>query len=265
MAHVPNASPTAASASSDMYGAAVLDACEQIKSRMKPIASKHENLSFAELALTCYMERIDLSAHGFYATPDIGFDWATGTGSPFNYYTYGAAFAEVEIDTLTGDFHTRTADIVMDLGHSLNPAIDVGQIEGAFVQGLGWVALEELKWGDPAHKWIAPGHLFTCGPGNYKIPSVNDIPLKFKVSLLKGVPNVKAIHSSKAVGEPPFFLASAVLFAIKDAIIAARADAGYNDWFPLDNPATPERIRMACTDDFTKPFADPDYRPKLSV
>ncbi|KAF7120442.1 hypothetical protein RHSIM_Rhsim13G0222300 [Rhododendron simsii] len=262
---VPNASPTAASASSDMYGAAVLDACEQIKARMEPIASKKNFSSFAELAIACYMERIDLSAHGFYATPDINFDWTTGKGSPFRYFTYGAAFAEVEIDTLTGDFHTRTANVFLDLGYSLNPAIDVGQIEGAFIQGLGWVALEELKWGDAAHKWIPPGYLYTCGPGSYKIPSLNDVPFKFSVSLLKGAPNKNAIHSSKAVGEPPFFLASSVFFAIKDAIIAARAEAGYNDWFPLDNPATPERIRMACTDEFTTRFVNSDFRPKLSV
>ncbi|PIA53597.1 hypothetical protein AQUCO_00900283v1 [Aquilegia coerulea] len=262
---VPNASPTAASASSDMYGAAVLDACEQIKARMEPIASKKQHNSFATLARACYEQRIDLSAHGFYITPDIDFDWKTGKGNPFRYFTYGAAFAEVEIDTLTGDFHTRTADIILDLGYSLNPAIDIGQIEGAFIQGLGWVAMEELKWGDADHKWISPGFLYTCGPGNYKIPSADDIPLKFKVSLLKGNPNVKAIHSSKAVGEPPFFLAASVFFAIKDAIAASRMEAGYNEWFPLDNPATPERIRMACIDDFTKPFAGPEYRPKLSV
>ncbi|KAK6119792.1 hypothetical protein DH2020_046461 [Rehmannia glutinosa] len=262
---VPNASPTAASASSDIYGAAVLDACQQIKARMEPMASKHSFGSFAELANACYMERIDLSAHGFYKTPDIGFDWETGKGVPFRYFTYGAAFAEVEIDTLTGDFHTRRADVIFDLGFSLNPAIDVGQIEGAFVQGLGWVALEELKWGDAAHKWVPPGCLYTCGPGTYKIPSINDVPFKFSVSLLKDAPNDKAIHSSKAVGEPPFFLASAVFFAIKDAIIAARAETNVTDWFPLDNPATPERIRMACIDEFTKPFIDSDYRPKLSV
>ncbi|XP_021645492.2 xanthine dehydrogenase 1 isoform X2 [Hevea brasiliensis] len=262
---VPNASPTAASASSDMYGAAVLDACEQIKARMEPIASKHNFSSFAELASACYVQRIDLSAHGFYVTPEIGFDWRTGKGNPFRYFTYGAAFAEVEIDTLTGDFHTRAANIILDLGYSLNPAIDVGQIEGAFIQGLGWVALEELKWGDLAHKWIPPGCLYTCGPGSYKIPSINDAPFKFNVSLLKGHPNVKAIHSSKAVGEPPFFLASAVFFAIKDAIIAARAEVGHCEWFPLDNPATPERIRMACLDEFTAPFVNSDYRPKLSV
>ncbi|KAK4419558.1 Xanthine dehydrogenase 1 [Sesamum alatum] len=262
---VPNASPTAASASSDLYGAAVFDACEQIKARMEPMASKHNFGSFAELAYACYMERIDLSAHGFYKTPDIGFDWATGKGVPYRYYTYGAAFAEVEIDTLTGDFHTRRADVILDLGFSLNPAIDVGQIEGAFVQGLGWVALEELKWGDAAHKWVPPGYLYTCGPGTYKIPSINDVPFKFSVSLLKDAPNDKAIHSSKAVGEPPFFLASAVFFAIKDAIIAARAEEGLTGWFPLDNPATPERIRMACIDEFTKPFVDSHFCPKLSV
>ncbi|KAG8389014.1 hypothetical protein BUALT_Bualt02G0185300 [Buddleja alternifolia] len=262
---VPNASPTAASASSDIYGAAVLDACEQIKARMDPIASKRNFGSFAELAIACYMERVDLSAHGFFKTPDIGFDWETGKGVPFRYFTYGAAFAEVEIDTLVGDFHTRRADVILDLGFSLNPAIDIGQIEGAFVQGLGWVALEELKWGDSAHKWIPPGCLYTSGPGSYKIPSVNDVPFKFSISLLKDAPNDKAIHSSKAVGEPPFFLASAVFFAIKDAIIAARAEAGLADWFPLDNPATPERIRMACVDEFTKPFIDSGFRPKLSV
>ncbi|KNA16760.1 hypothetical protein SOVF_086250 [Spinacia oleracea] len=262
---VPNSSPTAASASSDMYGAATLDACEQIKARMDPIASKRNFFSFAELAQACYLERIDLSAHGFHATPDIGFDWKTSKGKPFSYFTYGAAFSEVEIDTLTGDFHTRDANIILDLGHSLNPAIDVGQIEGAFIQGLGWVALEELKWGDAAHKWIPPGFLYTCGPGNYKIPSLNDVPSKFSVSLLKGSPNVKAIHSSKAVGEPPFFLASAVLFAIKDAITAARAEAGYSGWFPLDNPATPERIRMACIDDITSRFVGSEFRPKLSI
>ncbi|KAL2485463.1 Xanthine dehydrogenase 1 [Abeliophyllum distichum] len=241
---VPNASPTAASASSDMYGAAVLDACKQIKARMEPISSKHNFGSFAELANACYMERIDLSAHGFFITPDIGFDWGTANGNPFSYFTVGAAFSEVEIDTLTGDFHTRRADVIMDLGFSINPAIDVGQIEGAFVQGLGWVTLEELKWGDAAHKWVPAGCF---------------------VSLLKGVPNDKAIHSSKAVGEPPFFLASSVFFAIKDAIIAARAEVGCTDWFPLDNPATPERIRMACTDEFTKTFVNSDFRPKLSV
>ncbi|KAL0419584.1 UNVERIFIED_CONTAM: Xanthine dehydrogenase 1 [Sesamum radiatum] len=230
---VPNASPTAASASSDLYGAAVLDACEQIKARMEPMASKHYFGSFAE---------------GFHSGTSL----------------MGLHLLKLKL-TLTGDFHTRRADVILDLGFSLNPAIDVGQIEGAFVQGLGWVALEELKWGDAAHKWVPPGCLYTSGPGTYKIPSINDVPFKFYVSLLKDAPNDKAIHSSKAVGEPPFFLASAVFFAIKDAIIAARAEEGLTGWFPLDNPATPERIRMACIDEFTKPFIDSHFRPKLSV
>ncbi|KAE8682949.1 Xanthine dehydrogenase 1 [Hibiscus syriacus] len=262
---VPNAAPTEASVSSDMYAAATLDACEQIKARMEPIASQRNYTSFAELLTACYLERIDLSAHGFYITPDIGFDWSNSKGTPFSYYTYGATFAEVEIDTLTGDFHTRAANVFMDLGYSLNPAIDVGQVEGAFIQGLGWVALEELKWGDASLKWIQPGCLYTCGPGTYKIPSLNDIPFKFNVSLLKGHPNVKVIHSSKAVGEPPFFMASSVFFAIKDAILAARAETGHTGWFPLDNPAIPERIRMVCLDEFTAPFVSSDFHPKLSV
>eukprot|EP00252_Welwitschia_mirabilis_P022734 TRINITY_DN6242_c0_g1_i4.p1 TRINITY_DN6242_c0_g1~~TRINITY_DN6242_c0_g1_i4.p1 ORF type:complete len:857 (-),score=218.91 TRINITY_DN6242_c0_g1_i4:256-2721(-) len=255
---VPNASPTAASASSDMYGAAVLDACEQLKARMKPIAEKLKPKSFAELSTACHLERIDLSAHGFYATPDICFDWQCGKGRPFSYFTFGAACAIVEIDTLTGDFHLKNVDIVMDLGNSINPAIDIGQ-------GLGWATLEEVKWGDPAHPWIKKGHLFTQGPGTYKLPTVNDIPLQFNVSLLKGVPNQRAIHSSKAVGEPPLFLASAAFFAIKDAILSARLETGHEGWFVLDSPATPERIRMACADEFTQPFAKSDFRPKLSV
>ncbi|XLR30272.1 hypothetical protein HN51_050143 [Arachis hypogaea] len=265
---VPNSSPTAASASSDMYGAAVLDACEQIKARMEPVASRNNFNSFAELAVVCFAERIDLSGHGFFITPDIGFDWKMEWNlsnkvilephTPFRYFTYGAAFSEVEIDTLTGDFHTRVASRIMVLVLSRNPAIDVGQTEGAFIQGLGWLALE-LKWGDAAHKWISPGCLYTCGPGAYKIPSINDVPLKFNVSLLK------AIHSSKAVGEPPFFLASAVFFAIKDAIRAARLEVGWSDWFPLDNPATPERIRMACLDDIASSLINSDFHPTLRV
>ncbi|KAF8112241.1 hypothetical protein N665_0065s0026 [Sinapis alba] len=262
---VPNASPTAASASSDMYGAAVLDACEQLLARMEPIASKGSFNTFAELVSACYFQRIDLSAHGFHIVPELGYDWVSGKGNAYRYFTYGAAFAEVEIDTLTGDFHTRAADIMLDLGYSLNPAIDVGQIEGAFMQGMGWVALEELKWGDSAHSWIKPGTLLTCGPGSYKIPSINDTPFHLNVSLLKGNPNTKAIHSSKAVGEPPFFLASSVFFAIKEAIRAARSEVGLTNWFPLETPATPERIRMACFDEFTAPFASSDFYPKLSV
>lgn len=137
------------------------------------------------MVTACYLERVDLSAHGFYITPDIGMDWTTGKGRPFSYFTFGAAFALAEIDTLTGDFNLPRVDIVMDLGYSLNPAIDIGQVEGGYVQGLGWTVLEEMKWGDAAHPWVRPGHLFTQGPGTYKIPTVNDIPVDFRVSLLK--------------------------------------------------------------------------------
>ncbi|CAM6083475.1 unnamed protein product [Calypogeia fissa] len=262
---VPNASPTAASASSDMYGAAVLNACEQINARLSHLSKEMPQASFAAVVLAGYLQRIDLSAHGFFITPDIGFEWDVGKGRPFAYYTFGTAFAETEIDTLTGDFYLRRVDIVMDLGHSLNPAIDIGQIEGGFIQGLGWVALEEVKWGDKAHPWVRPGHLFTQGPGTYKIPTCNDVPIDFRVMLLEDAPNPNAVHSSKAVGEPPLFLATAALFAIKDAIMAARQESGLNGWFVLDTPATPERIRMACADSFTKPHATPDMRPKLSV
>eukprot|EP00850_Spirogloea_muscicola_P006424 SM000030S11433 [mRNA] locus=s30:612063:618646:- [translate_table: standard] len=262
---VPNSSPTAASASSDMYGAAVLNACNELKARMKPVADVMPAATLAQVATKCWMQRIDLSAHGFYITPDIGFDFAVGKGMPFNYYTFGAAFAEAEIDTLTGDFHLRRVDILMDLGTSLNPAIDVGQIEGAYVQGMGWALTEELKWGDKAHLWVPPGVLFTQGPGTYKLPTVNDIPIDFRVGLLKDAPNPRAVMSSKAVGEPPLFLASSAMFAVKDAIYAARKDSGIDGWFVLDTPATPERIRMACCDDLTAPFAKVDFRARLSV
>ncbi|GBG80495.1 hypothetical protein CBR_g30957 [Chara braunii] len=263
---VPNASPTAASASSDLYGGAVMDACQQLNARMQPVKNRFPpGTSLGVIADACHKERIDLSAHGFYVTPGIDFDWSVGRGSPYAYFTSGVAIAEVEIDALTGDFHVIRVDIFMDIGKPLNPAIDIGQIEGAFVQGMGWATIEELKWGDIEHPWIRPGHLFTQGPGAYKIPTVNDIPIDFRVTLLKEAPNPRGILSSKAVGEPPLFLSASVFFAVKDAIAAARRERGLKGWFALDSPATPERIRMACADEFTAPFAGPDLRPKISV
>eukprot|EP00897_Mesotaenium_endlicherianum_P009776 jgi/Mesen1/8827/ME000053S08233 len=232
---VPNSSPTASSTSSDIYGAATRNACLELLARMKPIADLNPGASFQQVVTKCYFERIDLSAHGFYITPDIGFDWALGKGAPFAYYTQGAAVSEVEIDALTGDCQLLRTDILMDLGRSINPAIDIGQ------------------WGDREHPWVRPGHLFTQGPGAYKIPAVNDIPADFRVSLLT------------AVGEPPLFLAASAMFAIKDAIYAARKERGLEGWVALDTPATPERVRMLCTDEFTSPVALPDCRPKLSV
>jgi xanthine dehydrogenase/oxidase len=191
---------------------------------------------------------INLSAQGFHKVPDVGYDWSTGTGQAFAYFSFGAAVADVEVDVLTGDFHILRTDVVMDLGNSLNPAIDVGQVEGAFAQGLGWCTMEELIWGDENHTWVRPGMLFTRGPGAYKLPSFNDVPLDFRISLLKESANPKAIYSSKAVGEPPLFLASCVFFALKDAIAAARKDNKHEEPFHIASPATSERIRLACQD-----------------
>ncbi|CAI5525077.1 unnamed protein product [Closterium sp. Naga37s-1] len=262
---VPNTSPTAASASSDIYGQAVLEACEEIKRRMAPIRQQYPEETFGQSADRCYRERVNLSAQGFFASPNIGFDWATASGSPFAYFTFGAAVAEVVVDVLTGEWVAPRVDVLMDVGRSLNPAIDIGQIEGAFVQGMGWSVIEESKWGDSAHPWVAPGSLFTCGPGTYKIPAASDIPTDFRVTLLADSPNPHAVLSSKAVGEPPFFLGSSIMWAIKDAIYAARKDAGHTGFFRLDSPATPERIRLACADQLTEPFCGPNVVPRLSV
>eukprot|EP01023_Acetabularia_acetabulum_P003690 TRINITY_DN11523_c0_g2_i1.p1 TRINITY_DN11523_c0_g2~~TRINITY_DN11523_c0_g2_i1.p1 ORF type:complete len:409 (+),score=82.78 TRINITY_DN11523_c0_g2_i1:605-1831(+) len=245
---VPNASPTAASASADLYGAAVLDACKQINDQLK--SYRKENIDqfqqFKDAVSAAYWDRVDLSAHGFHKTPDI-----TGYGgeTPFSYFCFGAACTEVEIDCLTGDFQVLRADICMDVGNPINPAIDIGQVEGGFVQGMGWFCIEELVWGDNQHKWVKPGVLHTRGPGTYKIPTANDIPIDFRVTLLDNAPNKRAIHSSKAVGEPPLHLGASVFFALKEAIYSARKEAGLEGWFQLDAPATPERIRMACGDD----------------
>jgi len=149
---------------------------------------------------------------------------------------------EVEIDCLTGDYQILRADIVMDVGNSLNPAIDIGQVEGAFVQGVGWCTLEELVYDK------STGKLLTSGPGWYKLPGFTDVPLDFRVQLLKDAPNRNAIHSSKGVGEPPFFLSCSVFFAIKEAIKQARGVP----FFELSSPATCERIRMSCKDHFTR-------------
>ncbi|CAF4566854.1 unnamed protein product, partial [Rotaria socialis] len=155
-------------------------------------------------------------------------------------------------DTLTGDFHILRTDILMDFGLSMNPNIDVGQIEGAFMQGVGMITMEEIIWGDEQHKWLEPGSLFTQGPGTYKIPSFNDVPINFRVSLFKNAPNPFAIFSSKGVGEPALTLSTTVFFAIKKAIESYRHDNGLTEYFTLNSPATCEKIRMACADDFTK-------------
>ena len=267
---VANASPSAASACTDLYGAACQDACFQLNKRLEPFREKFGD--FKKAVNAAYFERIDLSAHGFYITPDLSWDWTTKEGRPFNYFTYGAAFSEVEVDVLTGDSRVLRTDIVMDVGLPINPAIDVGQIEGGFVQGLGWCLLEELKWGDSAHPWARPGHLITRGPGSYKIPTADDIPREMNVTILRDSENPRAVHSSKAIGEPPFFLAASAFFAVKDAVHAARQEFGKSgDKFTIDLPATPERVRLACGDtilsQIDKKFQDRviSFRPFLSV
>ena len=257
-AKVPNTSATAASSGSDLNGMAALHAAEQIKTRMTGVAAEHfavpaqdiifssnrvfagnRSLSFAELAALSWEKRVSLSAAGFYSTPKIHWDFATNTGRPFYYFVYGAAAAEVAIDTLTGESRVLRAELIQDCGRSLNPAIDLGQIEGAFVQGMGWLTTEEL-W------WDAEGHLRTHGPSTYKIPGSRDVPPVFNARILSDAPNREAtIFHSKAVGEPPLMLAISVWLAIRDAV-ASLAD--YRLAPHLDAPATPERVLAAIDD-----------------
>ena len=246
---VANTSATAASASSDLNGYAVQNACEQIVERLKPYREKlGKDASMKKIAHAAYFDRVNLSANGFYKTPDIGYVWGENTGQMFFYFTQGVTAAEVEIDTLTGDWTCLRADIKMDVGRSINPAIDYGQIEGAFVQGQGLFTTEESLW------LRRTGECFTVGPGTYKIPGFRDIPQEFNVSLLKDVEweNLRTIQRSRGVGEPPLFMGSAVFFAIRDALKAARSQYGENEVLSLISPATPERIRVSCVDPILK-------------
>ncbi|XP_048259665.1 xanthine dehydrogenase/oxidase-like [Haliotis rufescens] len=241
-------SATAASTGSDLNGGAVKNACEILSKRLQPYRDANPKGTLKDWVTAAYFDRIHLSAAGFYRGEELEVDPATGKGRYYSYFTTGVACSEVEIDCLTGDHQILRTDIVMDVGKSLNPTLDIGQIEGAFMQGYGLFCLEQ-------HKTTPSGSILTRGPGTYKIPSFKNIPIKFNVSLLKESCNPKAIYSSKGIGEPPLFLASSVFFAVKDAIKSAREDAGESRWFRLDSPATPERIRMACQDQFTKQFA----------
>ncbi|MFG1371448.1 xanthine dehydrogenase molybdopterin binding subunit [Xanthobacter oligotrophicus] len=252
-AKVPNTSPTAASSGSDLNGMAALIAAQEIRGRMAGVAGArfgvpaaevvfadgrvsagNRSLSFGEAAKLAWQERVQLSAAGFYKTPKIHFDLATAQGRPFYYYTYGAAAAEVAVDTLTGEVRVLRAEIVQDCGRSLNPAIDLGQVEGAFVQGLGWLTCEELKW-------TAEGRLATRGPSTYKIPGSRDVPPDFRVHLLDRPNREETVLRSKAVGEPPLMLAISVWLAIRDAIASVAGEGPIR----LDAPATPERVLAA--------------------
>ena len=249
---VPNTSATAASSGADLNGMAVLDAITKIKRRMIAFAAEKWNvaeedvqflpdgvhvglevMTFQQLAWQVYFARISLSSNGFYKTPKISWDPATGRGRPFFYFAYGAACAEVSVDLLTGENTMDRVDILHDAGQSLNPDIDVGQIEGGFVQGAGWLTMEELVW-DPA------GRLRTHAPSTYKIPACSDRPRIFNVELLENAPNQEeTIFRSKAVGEPPFVHGVAVLQAISDALASLN---DYKTCPQLDAPATPERV-----------------------
>jgi xanthine dehydrogenase large subunit len=249
---VPNTSATAASSGTDINGMAALAAVEILKARMAEIAAEklegkpedvvfsdnrvflnNRSLSFPDLAQACWVARVSLSATGFYKTPEIHFNQAEMTGNPFYYFTYGAAAVEAAIDTLTGEARILAVHIVQDCGASLNPAVDIGQIEGAFVQGMGWLTMEELYWN-------SQGVLKTHAPSTYKIPTSRDVPPILNVKLLEHAPNAKpTIFRSKAVGEPPFMLAIACFLAIQEAIAAA---AGWPAALTLTAPATPEAI-----------------------
>ncbi|TDG48374.1 hypothetical protein AWZ03_005119 [Drosophila navojoa] len=255
---VPNTSPTAASVGSDLNGMAVLDACEKLNKRLAPIKEALPQGTWKEWITKAYFDRISLSATGFYAMPGIGYHPETNPDArTYSYYTNGVGVSVVEIDCLTGDHQVLSTDIVMDIGSSINPAIDIGQIEGAFMQGYGLFTLEELIYSPE-------GNLYSRGPGMYKLPGFADIPSEFNVSLLTGAPNPRAVFSSKAVGEPPLFIGSTVFFAIKKAIAAARAECGLSPDFDLQAPATAARIRMACQDQFTQLIKMPEpgsYKP----
>ncbi|HYE45273.1 MAG TPA: xanthine dehydrogenase molybdopterin binding subunit [Caulobacter sp.] len=254
---VPNTSATAASSGSDLNGMAALDAANQIKARLAAFAARKwgvdpaavvfaagqlscgdQSQDFTSLAREAWFNRISLSAAGFYRTPDIHYDRASHQGRPFYYYAWGAACSEVIIDTLTGENRCLRADILHDCGASLNPAIDLGQIEGGFVQGMGWLTTEELVWD-------AAGVLKTHAPSTYKIPACSDRPPILNIDFWDQPNPEPTIHRSKAVGEPPLMLAISVFSALTQAVAAV---GDFKIMPDLDAPATPERILMAVDD-----------------
>ena len=253
---VPNTSPTAASSGADLNGKAAQNAAEILKRRLVEFAARHyqvseedvefrnghvrvreQILSFEALVQQAYLAQVSLSSTGFYRTPKIYYDRSQARGRPFYYFAFGAACVEVIIDTLTGEYKMLRADILHDVGASLNPAIDIGQVEGGFIQGMGWLTSEELVWN-------AKGKLMTNGPASYKIPAVADMPLDLRVKLVENRKNPEdTVFHSKAVGEPPFMLGIAAWCAIKDAV-ASLAD--YRVQPQVDAPATPERVLWGC-------------------
>ncbi len=254
---IANTSATAASTGSDLNGKAAQDAARQVRVRLAEFAAAKwggdaaavtfeggqvhigaQTLPFSEVVNAAYFARVQLWSDGFYATPGLSWNKQTMQGRPFYYYAYGAACSEVLVDTLTGEFKLLRADLLHDAGRSLNPAIDIGQIEGAFIQGMGWLTMEELVWHPQT------GKLSTHAPSTYKIPTANDCPADLRVRLFERDNVQDSIHRSKAVGEPPLLLPFSVFFAIRDAISAV---AGHRTCPSLQAPATPEAVLRAIT------------------
>jgi len=252
---VPNTSATAASSGADLNGMAAREAAMTIRGRLADLAAtifgcaadavefrggevggNGQSLGFDELCRRAHLARISLASTGFYATPDIHYDRPTHRGRPFLYFAYGAALSEVVIDTLTGEHKVVAVDILHDVGRSLNPAIDMGQIEGGFIQGMGWLTTEELVFDDR-------GRLLTHAPSTYKIPTANDRPARMDMAIWeRGHNREPTIHRSKAVGEPPLMLAISVFSALTQAVAAAAPGKGLPK---LDAPTTPERVLAA--------------------
>jgi xanthine dehydrogenase molybdopterin-binding subunit B len=260
---VPNTSATAASSGADLNGAAVSAACVILRDRLRPVAAAllfnrtgrsvpperlvfaggqvgvpgepDASAPFADVCLKAHTERVSLSTTGYYRTPGIHWDWNTASGRPFNYFACAAAVAEVEVDGYNGMHRVVRVDIVHDVGESLNAGVDLGQIEGGFVQGVGWLTREELLW-DRA------GRLLTHSASTYQIPAISDAPVEFHVTLLAQAAEAKSIHGSKAVGEPPLMLAFSVREALRDAVASFGPSAGE---VPLASPATAEAIFTA--------------------
>lgn len=259
---VPNASATSASTGSDLNGGAVKDACEQIKARLATVAGSmleinsadvrfahgkvyglgrfDAALDFADVVQEAYSQRVQLSAAGFYRTEGLHWDSQAWQGSPFKYFAYGAAAAEVEIDRFTGSYRTLKVDIVHDVGESLSPVVDIGQIEGAFAQGVGWLTQEDLRW--DTSEGPQRGRLLTQAASTYKLPSFSELPGQFNVTLLERAHEDGVVYGSKAVGEPPFLLSFAVREAIRQAV-GEFGPPGYS--VDLPSPATPESVFWA--------------------
>jgi xanthine dehydrogenase large subunit len=257
---IPNTSATAASSGSDLNGAAVRAACETLRARLADVAALRlvtpsgeltfaggritgrgddaPSVSFADVVLEAYLDRVPLFAAGFYKTPNLHFDKETGTGKPFHYFAYGAAASEVTLDGYTGQFKLRRVDILQDVGNSLSPLIDRGQVEGGFLQGVGWLTTEELVWS-------RDGGLASCGASTYKLPTLGECPDDFRVAFLPRAGEPGVVHGSKAVGEPPLMLAISVREALRAAIAAFASLKGGPSIVELPCPATPEAIFWA--------------------